>query len=122
MAENIVKEKSKSFALRTIKLYQYLCREKKEFVLSKQILRAGTSIGANVCEADCAMSKKEFIAKLNIALKEAAETEYWLELLCLSEYLAQREFESLYHECGEIKALLIAIIKKSDAKIKSAEA
>ncbi|MBR4519645.1 MAG: four helix bundle protein [Victivallales bacterium] len=79
--ENIVLEKSKAFALRIIRLYQYLQDDQKEFILSKQILRSGTSIGANVKEAQCAQTKKDFIAKMYIALKEAAETEYWIELL-----------------------------------------
>ena len=81
MKENVVKEKSMAFAIRIVNLYKLLCGDKKEYVLSKQILRAGTSIGANVVEAGCAFSKKEFIAKNYIAFKECAETKYWLELL-----------------------------------------
>jgi len=81
MKENVLLNKSKLLALRIIRLYQYLCEEKKEFVLSKQVLRSGTSIGANIREANRSQSKKEFIAKLNISLKEADETMYWLELL-----------------------------------------
>ena len=79
MSENIVKDKSRAFALRIIKLYKYLNDEKKEYVISKQLLRSGTSIGANIVEAHNAMSKKEFISKMNVSLKEAAETEYWLD-------------------------------------------
>ena len=87
MAENIVKDKSFSFALRVVKLYQFLNQEKKEFVLSKQLLRSGTAIGALVREAEQAESKLDFIHKLAIAQKEANETEYWLELLHKSDYL-----------------------------------
>jgi len=115
VADNVVFEKSKRFALRIIKLYKYLCSDKKEFVLSKQILRSGTSIGANISEAIHAMSKKEFIAKMNISLKESAETEYWLELLKESEYITEDEFKSINKDCIELKSLLITIIKTSNA-------
>jgi four helix bundle protein len=118
LADNIVFKKSKKFALRIINLYKYLCEEKKEFVLSKQILRCGTSIGANISEAIHAMSKKEFIAKMNISLKESAETEYWLELLKESEYITNDEFISINKDCVEIKSLLIAIIKNTNANMK----
>ena len=114
MADGIVKEKSKEFALRVVKLYKFLCDSKKEYVMSKQLIKCGTSIGANICEADNSMSKKEFIAKMNISLKEAAETEYWLELLYKSEYLEKDEYNSIVRDCGEIKALLISIIKTSN--------
>jgi len=117
MAENIVKDKSRDFALRIIKLYKHLCEEKREFVLSKQILRSGTSVGANIVEAHNAMSKKEFIAKMNISLKEAAETEYWLDLLYASEYIEKKEFESMNADCNEIKSLLVAIIKTSTKNV-----
>ena len=80
-AENTARYKSKRFAVRIVRLYQYLCEEKREFVLSKQILRSGTSIGANLAEAECAISKKDFLSKIYIALKECSETLYWLELL-----------------------------------------
>jgi len=114
MADNIVKDKSKMFALRIIKLYKHLCDEKKEFVISKQLLRCGTSIGANICEANHSMSKKEFISKMNISLKEAAETEYWLELLHKSEYIKRNEFNSIISDCDEIKSLLVSIIRTSN--------
>ena len=104
MAENIVKDKSKAFALRIIKLYKYLRQDKKEYVLSQQLLRSGTSIGANIVEAHHAMSKKEFLAKMNIALKEAAETEYWLDLLKESEYINPIEFNSINRDCEVIKS------------------
>jgi len=117
MADGIVKDKSKKFALRIIKLYKHLSDDKREFVMSKQLLRCGTSIGANICEADHAMSKKEFVAKMNISLKEAAESEYWLELLYESEYITQSEFASMNKDCGEIKGLLISIIRTANKNL-----
>ena len=117
MADNIVKDKSRLFAIRIIKLYKYLYDTKKEYVISKQLLRCGTSIGANIGEAHNAMSKKEFIAKMNISLKEAAETEYWLDLLKESEYIKLNEFESINSDCEEIKKLLISIIKTSNKSL-----
>ena len=89
---NVVVEKSKKFAIRIIKLYQYLCENKKEFILSKQLLRSGTSIGANVKEAVRGQSKADFISKLNISLKETSETEYWLELLYETNYITKVQF------------------------------
>jgi four helix bundle protein len=115
---NIVFIKSKKFALRIIKLYKHLSDNKKEFVLSKQLLRCGTSIGANISEAVNSMSKKEFIAKMNISLKESAETEYWLELLRDSEYITKAEYESINNDCSEIKSLLISIIKTANANLR----
>lgn len=109
--DNVVADKSKAFALRIIRLYQYLCSEKHEFVLSKQILQSGTSIGANVREAIHGQSKADFYAKLNIALKEAGETEYWLELLHESGYLPTDSFDSLYADCQELLKLLVSITK-----------
>jgi four helix bundle protein len=88
----------------------------KEFVLSKQLLRCGTSIGANVREAINAMSKKEFLAKMNISLKETAEAEYWLELLHESDYISEKEFTSIYADCSEIKAILVSIVKSASKK------
>ena len=88
--ENVIVEKSKSFALRIIRLYRYLCGEKNEYILSKQLLRSGTSIGANVKEAIRGQSKADFYAKMNISLKEASETEYWLELLHESGYIEEK--------------------------------
>ncbi|NLM16684.1 MAG: four helix bundle protein [Candidatus Riflebacteria bacterium] len=111
MGENVVKEKSRAFALKIIALYKYLCYEKKEFVLSKQLVRSGTSIGANIVEAHSAISKKEFIAKMNISLKEAAETEYWLDLLQTSNYISEVEYQSMLENCRELKRLLTSIIK-----------
>ncbi|MBR1810593.1 MAG: four helix bundle protein [Clostridia bacterium] len=109
--ENIIEAKSKQFALRIINLNAYLRQEKKEFVLSKQLLRSGTSIGANVKEAECGQSKADFYAKMNIALKEASETEYWLELLYESRILPAHAFKSIYQDCQEILKILTAITK-----------
>ena len=114
MGESIILVKSKAFAIRIVKLYQWLVDKKKEFVLVKQLLRSGTSIGANVREAHHAQSKREFVAKMNIALKEAAESEYWLELLFETNYLDKKEFDSINKDCVEIKSLLISIIKSSN--------
>jgi four helix bundle protein len=108
---NIIVDKSKKFALRIIKLYKFLTEEKKEFILSKQIIRSGTSIGANVKEAIRGQSKPDFYAKLNIALKEASETEYWIELLYESGYIEKTVFDSIYYDCQEILKILVSITK-----------
>ena len=115
-ADNAILEKSMSFAVRIVGLYKFLCREKEEFVMSKQLLRSATSIGANVREATQGQSRGDFTAKLSIALKEAVETEYWLELLYRTEYLSQRQYESIGSDCGEIARLLTAIVKSTRAK------
>ena len=106
-------EKSYNFALRMIKLFQFLSGEKKEFVLSKQLLRSGTSIGANIEEANQAQSKADFIHKLSVANKEAFETNYWLRLLHDSEILTEKQAESLLNDCVELQKLLTASIKTS---------
>ena len=98
MKENEVRRKSLLFARRIVMLYQYLCEEKREYVLSKQLLRSGTSIGANISEAQYASSRKDFLNKLYIALKESAETLYWLELLYSCDYLFSPEYKSLYQD------------------------
>ena len=113
MKENIIKNKSFGFALRMIKLYQYLKDEKKEYTLSKQLLRSGTSVGAMIRESEQAESKADFIHKLAIAQKEANETEYWIELLFQSEYLDKQQYESVFCDITEIKKLLTSIIKTS---------
>ncbi len=110
-SDNVVVDKSKAFALRVIRLYQYMQGEKKEYVLSKQILRSGTSIGANIKEAIRGQSKADFYAKMNIALKEASETEYWLELLHESGYMEKNAFDSLYEDCQQLIKLLVSITK-----------
>lgn len=115
--DNIIVDKSKVFALRIIRLYQYLKNEKNEFVLSKQLLRSGTSIGANVKEAIRGQSRADFYAKLNISLKEASETEYWLELLHESEYIEEKTFNSIYADCQELIKLLVAITKTQKGEL-----
>lgn len=117
MAESIVFEKSKVFSIRIIKLYKHLCESKSEYVLSKQLLRSGTSIGANIAEAECAFSKKDFLAKMYIAYKECSETKYWLELLYATEYLTQKEYDSILFDCTELMKLLTAITKTTRNQI-----
>ena len=109
--DSILKRKSMSFAKRIVQLYKYLCKEHREFVMSKQVLRSGTSIGANVSEAIYGSSRRDFAAKLQIAQKEAAETRYWLELLNSSGYIPDDLFLSLNEDCKEIMAILGASIK-----------
>ena len=109
--EQTVEQKSFLFAVRIVKLNKHLNTEKKEYVLSKQLLRAGTSIGANIAEAEQAQSKADFISKMNIALKEAVETNYWLRLLQASDYLSEAEFSSIHSDCRELEKMLTAIIK-----------
>lgn len=116
MKENVLLIKSYNFALRMVKLYQYLAEEKKEFVLSKQILRSGTSVGANIEEANQAESKADFIHKLSIANKEAFETHYWLRLLRDSNLLNQKLAESLLADCDEVQKLLVSSIKTLKGK------
>ncbi|MBD5225726.1 MAG: four helix bundle protein [Bacteroidales bacterium] len=109
--DNPVRDKSKDFAIRCVKLYKYLCEEKGEYVLSKQMLRSGTSIGANVKEGLFAQTRPDFGSKLCIAQKEAAETEYWLELLHETAYLTDEEAESILADCRELLKLLQSITK-----------
>ena len=115
MKENVIKEKSFLFAIEIVSLYKILV-ERKEFVLSKQLLRSGTSIGANVRESEHAQSKADFIHKLSIALKEANETEYWLDLLHETKYLSQTEFENIKPSIIELLKLLTSIINTSKTK------
>ena len=111
MATNsILLEKTLLFAARIVKLNQYLIKQKHETVISKQIVRSGTSIGANANEAIYGVSKADFIAKLQISLKETAETEYWLRLLVMSEYITDAEGDSLINDCLEIKRILVATL------------
>ena len=109
--ENIVLQKSKSFALRCIKLYRYMVDNKREFVMSKQLLRSGTSIGANVKEALRGQSRADFASKMNIALKEASESEYWIELLSESDYLTKEQGADILGDCQELIRLLTSIVK-----------
>jgi four helix bundle protein len=113
MKENIIKDKSFLFAIKVVKLYQFLVETKKEFVLSKQVLRSGTSIGANVRESEQAQSTPDFIHKLSISLKEANETEYWFELLYHSGYINQELFQELLNDVREVIRILIAIINST---------
>ena len=110
---NIIVDKSKAFAVRIINLYKYLCENKKEYILSKQLLRSGTSIGANVKEAIRGQSKADFVAKMSIALKEASETEYWLELLYETDFIDKKQFDSIYADNNELLKLLMSIVKSS---------
>jgi len=114
--DNTIVVKSKAFAIRIIRLYQFLQNEKKEYTLSKQLLRSGTSIGANVKEAIRGFSKKDFRFKLGIALKEASESEYWLELLFETEYISDKQFQSLNEDCLELIKILTAILNSSKDK------
>ena len=114
-ADNQIQTASKAFALRIIRFYKYLNEEKNIKVLSKQVLRSGTSIGANVRESINAQSKMDFINKMNIALKEANETEYWLELLYESDIIDKNQFESIYDDCSKLSAILKKIIKTTKA-------
>ena len=111
MKENAVLEKSFSFAVRIVNLYKHLTEQKKEYVLSKQLLRCGTSIGANTTEAQRAQSKPDFISKISIALKEAYETEYWLRLMHETQYITEAAYKSLRDDNEELISLLIAICK-----------
>ena len=117
MRKNIIKEKSFAFAVHIVKLYQYLISEKKEFVLSKQLLRSGTSVGALVREAEHAETKKDFVHKMAIAQKEINETIYWLELLQSTEYLTNEQFESINTDAIEIIKLITSIIKTTKTNI-----
>ena len=110
---NVIYEKSFHFAIRVVKLYRFMTDSKKGFVLSKQLLRSGTSIGANIAEAEKAQSSADFYAKMNIALKEANETRYWLRLLHATDYLTDQQFFSVETDTKEIIALLTAICKKN---------
>lgn len=117
MADNIIKTKSFNFALRIIKLFQFLKDDKKEYVLSKQLLRSGTAIGALIRESEQAESKKDFIHKLAIAQKEANETDYWLKLLFQSNYLNEAQFQSIKSDIVEINKILASIIITSKQKL-----
>ena len=111
MDNNQIFDKSFQFALRIVKLYKLLTAERKEFILSKQLLRSGTSIGANVAEAQNAQSRPDFLSKLSIALKETSETKYWLKLMQASDYLTEKEAASMLRDCIELEKLLVSIIK-----------
>lgn len=109
--ENVIVTKSKNFAIRIVNAYKYLTAEKNEYIMSKQLLRSGTSIGANVKEGIRGQTKPDFYAKLNIALKEASEAEYWLEILYETDYIDKKLYESINSDCEEIIKLLVSITK-----------
>ena len=115
--DNEVKDKSYAFAIRIVKLYKLLTTDKREFVLSKQLLRSGTAIGALVKEAEHAQSKSDFLNKMNIALKEANETEYWLILLRDTDYISQDEFASINRDSVTVLKMLISIVKTTKASL-----
>ena len=117
--ENSAKEKSKRFAVRVVKLYRFLRENKSEYVMSKQLLRCGTSIGANLAEAECAISKKDFLAKVYIALKACAETKYWLELLYETQYLTKEEYKSIAGDCEELRRMLSATTRTMNSTLHS---
>ena len=111
--DNAIIDKSMEFAVRTVNLYKYLQKEKDETVMSKQLLRSGTSIGANAREGIYGQSRGDFLSKMSIALKECSETEYWLELLSRTGYLNEQEYESIKADCSEIAKMLTAIVKST---------
>lgn len=117
MKDNVLLDKSFAFAVRIVNLYKYLCDTKKEFTLSKQLLRSGTSIGANINESQDAQSTNDFISKLSISLKEARETKYWIELLKETDYLTNKEAESILEDLIELIKILVSIIKKTKENI-----
>ena len=119
MLKSTVEQKSKQFAIRIIRVYQYLTSEKKEFVLSKQLLRSGTSIGANMAEGECSISKRDFLNKMYISLKECNESLYWLDLLFETDYLSEREYASLRRDCDELRKMLSSITKTTQYRISS---
>ena len=113
MKENVVEDKSFEFAVRIVKLYKYLTSEKQEYIMSKQLLRSGTSVGANVSEAQQAQSPMDFLSKMNIALKESYESDYWLRLLHHTDYLNKEEYDSIITDCRSISKLLVTIVKST---------
>ena len=115
MNENVVVEKSLDFAVRIVNLRKYLIKEHNEYIMSKQLLRCGTSIGANIAEAQRGQSKADFAAKMNIALKEANETEYWLKLLYKTQYLSKEQYESIRIDVQELLGILVSICRTSNA-------
>ena len=109
--QNAVKDKSFEFSVRIVNLYKHLTTNKQEYVMSKQLLRSGTSIGANICEAEQAQSTSDFLSKMSISLKESCESDYWIRLLHRTNYLSEQEFKSVVTDCRELTRLLTSIIK-----------
>ncbi len=110
---NIIEERSFEFAVRIVNLYKYLTTERQESIMSKQLLRSGTSVGANVSEAQQAQSPMDFLSKMSIALKESYESDYWLRLLHRTEYLNQEEYDSIITDCRAVSRLLVSIVKST---------
>lgn len=119
MKDNVIRDKSYAFAIRIVKAYKYLCEEKKEYVLSKQLLRSGTSIGANIEEAIGGQSEKDFYSKLTIAYKETRETHYWIRLLTDTEYIAKEQSESILSDTEELLKIIGSIQKTMKSKLNS---
>jgi four helix bundle protein len=113
MKESILRQKSYAFAIRIVRLYQFLVSEKREFVLSKQVLKSGTAIGALIREGEFGQSRADFTSKMSIALKEANETDYWLNLLKDTDYFSEKMFESISQDCVELIKLLVKSVKTS---------
>ena len=111
MEDNVIKRKSRDFAIDIVRTYQWLSEEKHEYIMSKQILCSGTSVGANVAEGVRGQSKADFYAKMSISLKEASETSFWLDILHATDYLTDKKFEELNNKCEEIISILVAILK-----------
>lgn len=111
--DSIIEPKAFDFAVRIVRLSQHLQRTRQEFVLSKQLLRSGTSIGANIAEAEQAQSRADFISKMSIALKETSETKFWLRLLFATDYLSEKEYRSISEDCVELEKMLVSIVKTS---------
>lgn len=118
LKKDTVKFKSFQFAIRIVKLYQFLSKTKNEFVLSKQILKSGTSIGANINESQQAQTKKDFLTKMNISLKECTETKYWIELLHATDYIDKKQKDSIFDDCIELEKMLTSIVKTTSERIK----
>lgn len=116
-----VSYKSKAFAVRIVHLHEYLCTESRAFDLARQVLRSGTSIGANIAEAGCAISRKEFLAKMYIAYKECVETLYWLEILYRTDYISEAQFCSLEEDCIELRKMLSSITKTMRENLRAAD-
>ena len=110
-ADNTIKDKSLDFAIRIVRLYKHISETNNEYILSKQLLKSGTSVGANIREALRGQTRLDFIAKMNISLKEIYESEYWLELLYKTDYITDKEFESIFADCRELTKLLTSIVK-----------
>jgi len=121
MSKAIVYDKALQFSVRIVKLYKYLKEEKKEYIISKQIMRSGTSIGANIAEASGGQSKRDFISKIQISLKEANETKYWMELLLKTDYIDKFQYENLKADADEIQKLLTSILKTTKKNLKEKE-